>query len=203
MKVVNISDKKAISVAIKVIKNGGVIICPTDTVYGFLADASNKKAVDKIFKLKKRLRSKPLPVFVRDLKMAKDLAEISKDQEKILTLRLRSGRAKYWPGKYTAILKRKHGINLYGVKKDTIALRIPKYKFLNNLLEKLNKPVVQTSVNISGNPSLTKIKDMKTILNKSIGTYDVPILIIDGGNLPKRKSSIIIDLIAEQLIRLR
>ena len=118
--------------ALLTFKNGGVVICPTDTVYGFLADATNKKAVDKIFKIKKRPKLKPLPIFVKDIKMAKELAEINKEQEKILK--------KYWPGKYTFILKRKPNIKLYGVHKNTIAIRIPKYKFLNNLLKKINKP---------------------------------------------------------------
>ena len=75
------------------------MICPTDTVYGFLADAENKKAVDKIYKIKKRPKSKPLAVFVKDFKMAKELAEINENQEKILKNK--------WPGKYTFVLERK------------------------------------------------------------------------------------------------
>lgn len=198
MEIIKENNKKAISVATKVIKNGGVVICPTDTVYGFLADASNKKAVDKIFKLKKRSRLKPLPVFIKDFKMAKDLAEISKDQEQFLN--------KVWPGKVTVILKRKpvdvgcpYSLKVYGVKKDTIALRIPKYKFLNDLLKKINKPLVQTSVNISGQPALTKIAD----ISERFGGSDLPILIIDAGNLPKSKPSKIIDLGGKRLTRLR
>jgi len=168
--------------ALLTLKNGGVVVCPTDTVYGFLADATNKKAVDKIFKIKKRPKLKPLPIFVKDIKMAKELAEINKEQEKILR--------KYWPGKYTFILKRKPNIKLYGVHKNTIAIRIPKYKFLNNLLKKINKPLAQTSVNISGEPSLTKIGDIKA----KFGGLTSKIIIIDAGNLKKAKPSKIIDL---------
>lgn len=187
--------QKAVNKAARIIKNGGVVIFPTDTVYGFLADTANKKAVEKIFKLKKRSRQKPLPVFVRDFKMAKELAVIDKNQEKILK--------RYWPGKYTFVLKLKPAENrsplltengsplsLVIGKDDTIALRIPKYKFLNNLLKKINKPLVQTSVNISSQPPLIKIND---ILEK-FGRTGLPILIIDAGNLPKRKPSVIIDL---------
>src|SRR3989344_6737368 len=94
-----------LSKALAVLKSGGVIICPTDTVYGFLADAASKKAVAKIYKIKKRPRSKPLPVFVRDLAMAKQIVVIDEWQAKILK--------KYWPGKYTFILKRKK-YKLYG-----------------------------------------------------------------------------------------
>jgi L-threonylcarbamoyladenylate synthase len=185
-------SKKTLNEATDILNNGGVIICPTDTVYGFLADASSKKAVDKIFKLKKRPRSKPLPIFVKDLKMAKELAEIDSNQEKTLK--------KYWftrskpaggggPGKTTFVLKKKN--------KGTVALRIIKHKFLNDLLKKINKPLVQTSVNISGNPALNNIKEITEQFGDKVD------LIIGEGNLPKRKPSSIIDLTKNKIIILR
>ncbi len=194
---------KALSKAVSVLKKGGVIICPTDTVYGFLAEASNKKSVNRIFKIKKRPKSKPLPIFVKDFNMAKELAFIDDNQAKILK--------KFWPGKYTFVLKRKPNIKLYGVAKNiptakpsrildkvgTIALRIPKYKFLNNLLKKVNKPLVQTSVNISGGNALVKIGD----IIKKFDTSDI--LIIDGGDIKKGKSSKILDLNKDKIKILR
>src|SRR5574343_240827 len=113
------------------IKRGGVAICATDTVYGFLALKDNKKATNKIYKIKKRPKSKPLPIFVKDITMAKCLAKIDKKQEKIIK--------KYWPGRYTFVFKQ------IGSKK-TVALRIPRYKFLNSILKLINRPLVQTSV---------------------------------------------------------
>ena len=187
--------KKSLSRAVEVLNNGGVVICPTDTVYGFLADAGNKKAVEKIYKIKKRPKSKPLPIFVKDLKMAKELEEIDEKFDKILI--------KKWPGKYTFVLKRKKMSEVgphskfYGVDEETIALRIPKYKFLNYLLEKIDKPLAQTSVNISGKETLTKISDIINQFSK----FDI--LIIDGGNLKKSKPSKIVDLSGEQLTRIR
>lgn len=177
--------------SVTVIKAGGVVIFPTDTVYGFLADADNKKAVKKIYKIKKRQSKKPLPVFVKDLKMAKTLAEISKKQEKIIK--------KYWPGKYTLVLKAKIK-NPKLVKDGKIALRIPKYKPLNDLLKKAGIPLAQTSANISGKPALNKAADIKETFEKQ--KYK-PDLIINAGNLPKRKPSAIIDLTGEKLTRLR
>ena len=103
-------SKAARNEAVKIILAGEIVICPTDTLYGFLADASNKKAVAKIYKIKKRAKSKPLPVFVKDLKMAKELAEIDEKQERLLK--------KYWPGKYTFVLKRKKGIKLLPLSKQ-------------------------------------------------------------------------------------
>ncbi len=198
-------SEESLKKTIEIIQRGGVIVCPTDTVYGFLADAANKKAVEKIFKIKKRPRQKPLPVFVRDFKMAKKLARIDEKQEKILK--------KYWPGKYTFILKRRPGTKLFGINRKTIALRIPKYKFLDDLLRKINKPLVQTSVNISGKPASTKIGEVlkQFKLNKVVRkTSDrlfygqlLIALVIDAGDLPKRKPSVIIDLTLKHLTRLR
>src|SRR4030042_4778590 len=91
--------KEIVKIITQSIKEGKVIICPTDTVYGLIADATNKKAVNKIFKIKKRPRNKPIPVFVKDLKIAEKLAYINKNQGKFLK--------KVWPGKITIVLKRK------------------------------------------------------------------------------------------------
>lgn len=171
----------ALNEAIKVLQAGGVVVCPTDTVYGFLALAENKKAVEKIYKIKKRPKKKPLAVFVKDFKMAESLAEINESQKKILKQK--------WPGKYTFILP-------YKLNK-TIALRIPKYKFLNDLLKKINKPLAQTSVNISGNPPILAIGDIIERFGKQ------NILIIDGGNLKKSSPSRIIDLTSKDLTTIR
>jgi L-threonylcarbamoyladenylate synthase len=177
------SSKSALNRTLKEINDGGVVVFPTDTVYGFLADATNKKAVEKIYRIKKRPKAKPLPIFVKNINMAKSLAEIDKAQEKIIK--------KHWPGKFTFVLKRIDGMKLYGIDKNTIALRIPEYKPLNNLLKKINKPLAQTSVNISGRPSAAKVKEITEQFKNN--KYQ-PDLIIDAGNLPKRKSSIIINL---------
>lgn len=184
-------SSEALNKAVLILKNGGVVICPTDTVYGFLADAQNKKAAGKIFKIKKRPKSKPLAIFVRNLKMANEVTFINKNQAKILK--------KFWPGKYTFVFKRKKNVKLYGVDKKTIALRFPKYKFLNDLLKKIDSPLVQTSVNISNEPMMNKIKD---IIEKFKNEKRVA-LIIDGGNLKKGKPSKIIKIDNKVLTRLR
>ncbi|OGZ65238.1 MAG: threonylcarbamoyl-AMP synthase [Candidatus Staskawiczbacteria bacterium RIFCSPHIGHO2_02_FULL_43_16] len=172
--------------AISVLKKGGVVIVPTDTVYGFIADAGNKKAVKKIYKIKKRPKAKPLPVFVSSIKMARQLAEIDASQFKILR--------KYWPGKYTFILSRNlpdvGRRVLYGQDKKTIALRIPNHAFLQKLLKKVNRPLVQTSVNISTQEPLKTAEQIMTTFgeNRLVG------LIITVDKPLKSKSSKIIDL---------
>jgi L-threonylcarbamoyladenylate synthase len=176
---------------IKIIKEGGVIICPTDTVYGLLADATSEKAVGKIFEIKKRPKEKAIPIFVKDLKMAKKFAAINKKQEKILKEK--------WPGKFTFVLKRQ-GAEIFGVNKKTIALRIPKFKLVNELLKKFKKPLTGTSANISGKPASTRIKD---VIKQFEGKKYQPDLILDAGNLKKSEPSTIINLTGSELKILR
>ena len=160
--------------AVKAIKNGQVIVCPTDTVYGLVCDATNKKAVDKLFKIKRRPRKKPIPFFVKDIKMAKKLASIDKTQEAFLK--------NVWPGKITVVLKSK--------KRDTIGLRIPNH-FVLNLVKHINCPLTGTSANISGRPASTRIKE---VLKQFKSQKAKPGLVLDVGNLPKSKPSTVIDL---------
>lgn len=166
MEIIKLSQQ-AVKKAKEYILNGKIVAFPTDTVYGFMADASNKKAVLKIFKIKNRPLKKPLALFVKNLKDAQGLAFVSLRQEKILK--------KHWPGKYTFVLKRKPKQKLYGVDKKTIALRIPKYMPLNALL---GKPLVQSSANISGKPVMKSAKDIFIFFEKR--KYK-PDLIVDGG----------------------
>lgn len=176
--------KEKLAIVIDFLKQGKVVLFPTDTVYGFLADATNKKAVEKIFKIKDRPLEKPLSLFVENLKMAKKLTKINDQQEKFLKMA--------WPGKVTAVLKRKKiKEKLYGTKKNTIAIRVPNYEPLNFLLKQLDFPLVQTSANLSGRPASGNLKKiLKEFKNKK---YQ-PDLIVDAGNLPQNNPSIIIDL---------
>lgn len=170
--------QKIVEIAVKTIKKGGVIICPTDTVYGLVCDAGNEKAVKKIFEMKKRDESKPLPVFVKNIEQAKKLAFVNKAQENFLK-----------DSKITTILKARKSILSPLVYKDkTIGIRIPKYELLNLILEKFSKPVAQTSANISSKEATTKIKE---VLEQFEGQN---VIIIDEGNLPENKPSKIIDL---------
>ncbi|MFH1037030.1 MAG: L-threonylcarbamoyladenylate synthase [Patescibacteria group bacterium] len=198
MKTVRI-DKNDVGKYVKIvadaIKNGKVIVAPTDTVYGLIADAMNKKAVERVFKIKKREKGNPLPIFVKDIKMAKKFVHIDKNQEKILK--------SVWPGKVTVVLKSKiknQKSKIYGVSKNTIALRIPKYNFINKLLGAASFPLTGTSANISGKPSSTKIKE---IIKQFKGQKYQPDLFIDAGNLKKSLSSIIVDITSEEIKILR
>jgi L-threonylcarbamoyladenylate synthase len=193
-----------ITEVVKIIKQGGVVVFPTDTVYGLLADATNEKAVKKIFKIKKRPKEKPIPLFVKDIEMAKKFAFINKKQENLLKL--------FWPGKVTAVLKRPRTrtssvrgkknkkLIIYGVTRNTIALRIPNYRLVNVLLKKLDRPLTGTSANISGKPASTKIGE---VLRQFKNAKEKPDLILNYGNLQFSLPSIVIDLTGKKTRILR
>jgi len=190
MQILKINQKnfqKIVKIAIKSIKEGKIIVCPTDTVYGLICDATNKKAVRKLFKIKRRPVGKPIPIFFKDIQMATKLASINKEQEKFLK--------KVWSGKVTVVLTRKNRLpkNLFA-KQKTIGLRIPNYKFINQLLLIINRPLTGTSANISGKPASGNIKE---ILQQFKNQKHQPDLVIDTGNLPKSKPSTVLDLTTE------
>lgn len=186
MEILKINHKGLIEKIEKFLKEGKVLIFPTDTVYGLLADATNQEAVEKVLKIKKRKKAKPIPIFVSDLKMAKKLAEISKREEEFLK--------KVWPGKVTVVLKRQKDCKLPKIlfgNKNTIGLRIPKYLFLNQVLKRTRLPAVATSANISGLSASTKIKQ---VLKQFKNQKYQPEIIIDAGNLRPSKPSTVVDI---------
>ncbi len=166
------------------LKNGAVLVCPTDTVYGLVCDASNEKAIERIFLMKQRDKLKPLAIFVKDIEMAEEYAEISMEQEEKLQ--------KSWPGAVTFILKAKQIedglLSLLVYKNNTIGMRVPKYDLLRKILKEFNRPLAQTSANISGVPATGKIGEVINQFTKE------DVIIVDAGDLPIRSPSTIIDL---------
>ena len=186
MEILNLVPQKIKKTATELVtrlKGGEVLILPTDTVYGLVCDASNNKAVERIFKIKKRDRAQALPVFVEDIKMAEHYAFLTINNKEFLK--------KHWPGATTIILEAKNQLLsplLY--LNDTIALRRPDYKLLAEVLKNFTGPLAQTSANISGQPAITKAKD---ILKQFEAQDEQPDLFVNFGDLPDRKPSEIID----------
>ena len=186
MRIVRIGEhlpEKLLDIAVQALSQGKVLVCPTDTVYGLLADATNTKAVEKVLLIKGRERTKPLPIFVKDIEMAKKFAKVSPLQEKFLR--------NIWPGKVTAILESRGVLPRETGTGESIGLRIPKYEFLNLLLETYGKPLTGTSANLSGTPSLS---DSKEIIAQFENRKYKPDMLLDAGVLPKSKPSKVIDI---------
>ncbi len=171
-------NPQGINKVIKIIKNGGVVVFPTDTVYGFGADPFNKKAVDTIYKIKNRTSTKHLPI----LGYSKE--EISKI---VVFDNLSSKIAEYfWPGPITLILKLKNqelkksmGLN------DKVAVRVPNNECVLSVLKEC-KFLVGTSANLAGEKALISLDDNSSIL---AGTD----IILDGGKISESGESTILE----------
>ena len=138
--------KEVIKEIVGIIKNGEIIVYPTDTVYGLGVNALDRKAVKRVFEIKGRDFKKPISIIVRDVEMAKKVASFGREIEKILE--------KILPGPITVILYKKKILSdiLTGGSKK-IGLRIPDCKFTKVLMEKLDFPITATSANVSGKPA--------------------------------------------------
>jgi len=174
--------------ATQIINKGGIVIFPTDTVYGIGCDPYNQKAVLSLYKIKKREKTKPLPVIGYSKKELEKIAEFNDKAEKIAEM--------FWPGAITLILKVKDE----NIKKSLglgkkIAVRVPNNQCALSLLKEC-KLLVATSANISGTTSLTDPNDCKRDLNG----YD---LLIDGGILSDNGESTIVEIDENKLRVLR
>lgn len=167
--------KKVVSAAVKALKAGQILICPTDTVYGLIGNFSDKKSVAKIYAIKNRPRNKPVSVFVENIAMAKRLIKINKEQESFLR--------QVWPGPVICVLPAKKG-------ESTIGIRAPKHKFIVELIRRVG-PLAQTSANIADQPASTKISQ---VLAQFEGKEYQPDLVIDAKNLKPAKPSMVVDL---------
>ncbi len=188
MKVIRIDLKSDFSEAIReviaVFRLGGVIVYPTDTLYALGANAMEPVAIERVFKIKDRAREKPLPLAIRNIKWAKELAHIYKKEEKILN--------SVWPGAVTVVLpKRKIVPETVTAGQPNVALRVPNHPFVDKLLGRFGYPLTATSANISGEGAVGKILEIIEVFE---GNYYRPDLIIDAGDLPKSEPSTILDL---------
>ena len=170
---------KGIEKTAQIIEKGGIVIFPTDTVYGIGCNPYNENAVKEIYKIKSRTKLKSLPVLAYSLDIVKEITLIDEFTEKIIK--------KYWPGPLTLILeltdqKLKKSLNLG----NKIAVRIPDSKCTLKLLEKC-KLLVGTSANISGNSPYTNPDECI----KNIKNYD---MFLNGGIITSKGESTIIEI---------
>jgi len=170
--------------AVNVLSYGGTVVYPTDTLYGLGANALNEIAIRKVFRIKCRSFSKPLPMIVKDLYWVKNLAEIKPYHEKMLK--------QVWPGKVTVVLAKKEIVpDALTAELNSVGIRIPDYVFTDKLLAKFGYPLTSTSANVSGQVPTNDINKIIEIFSKST---EKPDLVIDAGILPKSEPSMIIDL---------
>ena len=160
------SDLSGITLAIESIKNGGVVIFPTDTVYGIGCDPYNEDAVERIYELKNRDSAKPLPILGYSKRILENIVEFDETTNRIAE--------KFWPGRLTIVLPLKDDkLKKLSRGTNTLAVRVPNNKCVLAFLKKCEL-VVGTSANISGEEPFT---DPQNIENDFI---DCDIFLNDG-----------------------
>jgi L-threonylcarbamoyladenylate synthase len=167
---------------VEVFKNGGVVIFPTDTVYGIGCRIDDEAAVKRVFDIKKRDYSKPLLTLVDSMEMAQQYVSIPKDvKQKLLD--------RYWPGGLTVFLK----CNLEKVPSivrsgtDSLAIRLPDNENIRTIINKVGVPIIATSANLSGGKTPYSISEIDEELISKVDfvlkgecTFKKQSTIIDG-----------------------
>lgn len=158
-------NKEEVKSSIKMLKEGKILVVPTDTVYGICSDATNEKAVDKIFRIKNRNKNNPLNILVSSVDMAK---KYTKNFNKIAETLAN----KFWPGALTMVFEKNDLIpKIVTANKETIGVRIPDNEVTLNIINELNLPIACPSANISGRPSGTVVEDIKSDFKDNVDIY--------------------------------
>ena len=182
-------DQNVLNQVFNALKQGQVIVYPTETSYGLGGDALNRKVVERIYKIKGRDFQNPLPIIVSSKKQLNEIARINNTAKGLIK--------KYWPGPLTLVLPVKELPQFLLRGKSTIALRISSCPLVKILVKELGHPLVSTSANISGGGDCYSAKEVLKHLSKR--KYE-PDLILDAGPLPRVKPSSIVE-VAEDGIR--
>ena len=160
---------------IKKLREGKLVISPTDTVYGIICDGYNESSKERIFEIKKRPREKVLIGFVKDVETAEKFAYIQPEDEDLLR--------KKWPGSHTFIFRAKRKIPHLVSYKNEIGIRIPDHPLLLEILKDF-EILASTSANLSGEKSPSSIEEIPEELKRKVD------IVVDGGKVKGRESAI-------------
>lgn len=160
------------------IQAGNAVVYPTETVYGLGADALDSDAVDRVFTLKDRDRSKPLSMAVPSVPTALQYVRASDRERQFL--------ARFLPGPVTVLCRRQEAVpDVLTAGRDRVGIRIPDHDLALALCERAGTPVTATSANVSGNPSACHIDDLDAKIRTNTA------VVLDGGELPGTESTVV------------
>ena len=182
-------NKEWLPRALEILRNGGLVAFPTDTVYGLGALAFDGKAVESIYLAKDRPVEKAIPVLIWD---ASDLEKISDD----IPERTRALASRFWPGPLTLLVPKKPTLPESVSATATVAVRVPDHAVARELLRAAG-PMAVTSANLSGQASPSTAQEVLAQLN---GRID---LILDGGTTPGGVPSTLVDCSSNEIKILR
>ena len=185
------AEQVNIETAGAVLRAGGIVAFPTDTVYGLGAVCTDEKAIQKLFEAKGRDEGKPISILVSGPAQAEAIAaELPEQARKLMEV--------FWPGALTIILKKRPEISeKLSAGRDTIGLRMPASEAAVRVIEAAGSPLAAPSANISGKRSSVTAEDVREDLDGKID------MILDGGACPVGISSTVADLTGETPVILR
>lgn len=186
VKIIKLSENwdLAFEKAKKGLLSDGVILYPTDTLYGIGGNALKKNVVERIRKVKRREGKKPLSTAVGSLSMLLHFFEVSDEQMGYLT--------RYLPGPYTFLLKPKKPMP---VSEGLVGVRVPEHIFTTRLIREVGFPIVSTSANMSGEPPPTRVEEIKKEILEKVD------LVIDAGPTKYKEGSTVVDLLNKKIVR--
>jgi tRNA threonylcarbamoyl adenosine modification protein (Sua5/YciO/YrdC/YwlC family) len=171
-------QKRLIALAAKVLREDGVIVYPTDTVYGIGCDIFSKSGIEKICRIKKRDKKKPLSFICQNLSEVSKYVRLTDFAYRVMKDTL--------PGPFTFILEATKAVpKLLQAKRRTVGIRIPDSEICLEIIKEFGAPITSTSANISGCPEFRDVYDIEAAFDNQIGLY------IDGGRLVSEPSTVI------------
>lgn len=181
------SDTEALYRALEALKRGEVLVFPTETFYGLGADAFNEAAVQRVVSLKGRDPENPVPIIIADEEMLKDVVAGVPPVAQRLINRL-------WPGPLTLVLRAKRSLPAPLLNRDGgVGVRISSHPLATELTRTLGRPITATSANPTG-------KDPARTVSEAMGYFSDRLeIFLDGGKLPGKKGSTVVELMWDEL----
>lgn len=171
--------------AIEVLSNGGLVVFPSDTVYGLLVDASNEAAVKKLITFKNRPIGKAISIFVSNIDEASNVVKLNSKKKELLETLI--------PGPFTIVAPSKDKVSkLLESENGSLGFRVPRYGPINQLSQMFGKPITATSANLGGRHPHYSIESLMNQLPD--GKKNLIDLVVDAGKLPRNKPSTVIEL---------
>jgi L-threonylcarbamoyladenylate synthase len=173
-------DPECVHYAAHLLRQGELVCFPTDTVYGIGAAAKNDEAVKRLYAVKGRPPTKPLPLLVSSTMDVPSVAEVSPVGQQLM--------GQFWPGGLTIVFKRNPFFYSAALAKgNTVALRLPDHDLVRDIIRELGEPVTGTSANRSGS------RAPSTAMEAAFQLGDLVALVIDGGRTPGGVESTVVD----------
>ena len=182
LRITSIDDRPAaLAAAVDALRRGSIVAYPTDTLYGLAADPANDAAMERLFEVKRRDRTQPIPLIAADVEQACVAGQFGSDERRVAR--------SFWPGPLAVVVTARASLSTLAVADDgTVAIRVPAHVLARELASAFGACITATSANVSGHPPTASPDDVAASLGDRID------LLLDGGAAPGGAPSPIVSL---------